>query len=87
MQDGPSRQVDLQPARSEGGAADPQSNMPSLEMAVAFLKKADEIKAAEIAALKESAAKDPIVRCTDGLGVVPAGNTAATEETGRGGGM
>ena len=86
MQDDPSRQVALRPARSEGGAADAQG-MPSLGMAVAYLKKADEIKAAKLAALKESAAKDPIVRRADGLGVVPAGNTAATEETGRGGGM
>ena len=86
MQDDPSRQVHLRPARSEGGAADAQG-MPSLEMAIAYVNKADEIKAAAIAALKESAANDPSVRCTDGVGVVPAGNTAATEETGRGGGM
>ena len=46
-----------------------------------------DLKAAKIAALKESVAKDPIVRCTDGLDAVPAGNTAAAEETGLGGSM
>jgi len=87
VQDGPSHQVNLQPPRSEGAAAEPQSNMPSLEMAVAYLKKADEIKAAKLAALKESAAKDPIVHHTDGIDAMMAGNTAAAEETGLGGGM
>ena len=86
-QDGPSHQVDLQHVTTKGSAAKPQSQQSDLEMVVAYLKKADEIKAAKLAALKESAAKDPIVCCTDGLSAMPAGNTAATEETGHGGGM
>ena len=87
MQDGPSRQVDLQPPRSEGAAAEPQSNMPSLEMALAFLKEKDEIKAAKLAALKGSTTEDPICGSTDGLDAGPADNTAATVEAGLGGGM
>ena len=87
MQDGPSRQVDLQPLRSEGAAAEPQSNMPSLEMAQAFLKEKDEINAAKLAALKEHTTEDPICGFTDGLDAAPADNTAATVEAGLGGGM
>ena len=88
-EDGRPRQVDLQHANTEGSAAKPQSQQTDLEMAQEYLKKTNEIKAAKLAALKKSATihKDPIVRCTDGLGAVPASNTAATEETGLGGGM
>ena len=78
--------MDLQPASSEGSAAEPQSNI-SLEMALAFLNEREEIMAARFAASKDSATKDPILGCTDNFAAVPAGNTAATEETGRGGGM
>ena len=56
-------------------------------MAVAYLKKIAEIKAAKLAASKESATKDPIIGCTDISDAVPAGNTAATVGTGIGGGM
>ena len=84
-------QVGLQHATTEGSAAKPQDQQTDLEIAQEYVKKADELaalkEAARLVALKESAAKDPIVRGTGGLGVVPAGNTAATEETGRGGGM
>ena len=75
-----------QHATTKGSAAKQQGQQTDLEMAQEYLKKTAEIKAAKLAALKESAAKDPIVRCTDDLGAMPAGNTAATE-TGLGGGM
>jgi hypothetical protein len=78
--------VDLQPASSEGGAAEPQSNI-SLEMAVAYLNEREELMAARFAASKDSANKDPILGCADNFAAVPAGNTAATVEAGLGGGM
>ena len=86
-QDGPSRQVDLQPASTEGGAAKPQSQQSDYEMAVEFLREKKEINAAKLAALKESATEQPILVGTDKFDAMPASNTAATVEAGLGGGM
>ena len=84
-------QVGLQHATTEGSAAKPQDQQTDLEIAQEYVKKADELAASKeavrLVALKESAAKDPIVHRTDGNDAVTAGNTAAAEETGLGGGM
>ena len=80
----------LQHATTEGSAAKPQSQQTDLEIVQAYVQKADGLaasKAARLVALKESAAKDSIVHCTDGNDAVAAGNTAATEETWFGGSM
>ena len=84
-------QVGLQHATTEGSAAKPQSQQTDLEIAQAYVQKADGLatskEAARLVALKESAAKDPIVHRTDSNNAMMAGSTAAAEETGLGGGM
>ena len=79
--------MDLQHASTEGGAAKPQSQQSDLEIAVAYLRKKEEMMAARFAALKASATEEPILVCTDKFDGMPAGNTAATVEAGLGGGM